>query len=117
MTKNQRGFDKDAFMAGFKQRLKRGAILIGVPLVCLFIVFLLLWNVFFRYVPPGKMLIVISKFGNKLDPERVLAHKDEMGIQEEVLGEGWHFITPVIYTTEVQDNTVIHPGKVGIVTA
>jgi len=77
----------------------------------------MLWNVFFRYVPPGKMLIVISKFGNKLDPERVLAHQDEMGIQEDVLGEGWHFIMPVIYTTEIQDNTVIHPGKVGVVTA
>jgi SPFH domain / Band 7 family len=117
MSKIFRNPDPDSFMAAFQQRLKRLAIVIGVPLIALLVVFLLLWNVFFRYVPPGHMLVVISKFGKKLDPERVLAEKDEMGVQREVLGEGWHFITPIIYTTEVRQNTTIEPGKVGIVTA
>src|SRR5262249_208425 len=34
-----------------------------------------------------------------------------------VLGEGWHFVMPVAYSSELEDNTIIEPGKVGIVTA
>ena len=34
-----------------------------------------------------------------------------------MFGEGWHFILPIAYTTEPEENTIIPPGKVGIVTA
>ena len=34
-----------------------------------------------------------------------------------MLGEGWHFVLPIVYSTEMEKNTDIPPGKVGIVTA
>jgi SPFH domain / Band 7 family len=116
MSTNQPSFAAGALATPLKQRVKRWAVLAGVPLACLLVVFALFWGVFFRYVPQGSMLIVITKFGKPLDPERVLAHEGEMGIQQDVLGEGWHFITPVVYATEVQPNTTIPEGKVGVVT-
>lgn len=70
-----------------------------------------------RYVPPGHMLVVISKAGDPLPEGEVLAERGQKGVQREVLGEGWHWVTPVLYTTELHPNVVIPPGKVGIVTA
>src|SRR5262249_35816601 len=67
--------------------------------------------------PPGKMLVVISKNGETLPDGEVLAGPGQKGIQREVRGEGYHLVWPIIYTTELHDNTVIEPGKVGIVTA
>lgn len=96
-------------------RLKRLAVVLVVPLVVLLILLLVLWNTFFKYVPPGKMLVVISKMGAPLDEGQVLAKAGQKGILEEVRGEGWHFIMPVIYSTELRENTVIAPGKIGIV--
>jgi len=34
-----------------------------------------------------------------------------------VLGEGYHFVWPVLYTTELHKLTIVPPGQVGIVTA
>jgi hypothetical protein len=99
-----------------RKRLKRRlAFLAAVPLVLL-ILFLMLWNLFFAYVPAGKVLVIVSKTGGPLDPNEVLAKSGQKGIQKEVLAEGWHFVMPVLYTTELKDLTVIKPGKVGIVT-
>jgi SPFH domain / Band 7 family len=97
--------------------IKRLAILWGVLTVVGLIVFLMLWRTFFTYVPPGKNLVIISKNGTPLPPGQVLAERGQKGVLREVKGEGWHFIMPVIYTTELEDNVVIPPGKVGIVTA
>jgi len=97
--------------------LKRIGLLVGLPLLAAFILMLILWKTFIHYVPPGKMLIVISKGGDLLDEGQVLARAGQKGILEEVRGEGWHFVMPIIYTTELKDNIVIEPGKVGIVTA
>jgi hypothetical protein len=105
------------FTPGRQALIKRWAIVIGVPLVAGLILFLMLWNVFFRYVPPGHMLVITAKNGKTLEPERTVARAGEQGIQEEVLAEGWHFITPVIYTTELHKNVEIPPGMAGIVTA
>jgi hypothetical protein len=46
----------------------------------------------------------------------VLAKPGQKGIQKEVRAEGWHFVMPVLYTSELKDLTVIKPGKLGIVT-
>jgi len=92
-------------------RWKRRLILIAVPIVAALLVFVVFWKVFFRYVPPGQMLVVISKNGDPLPTERVLAEKGEKGIQKEVLGEGYHFVWPIIYTTELHKNTVIPPQQ------
>jgi hypothetical protein len=88
----------------------------GSSLVVL-ILLVLTWNVFFKYVPPGMHLVVIAKNGDALDPGEVLAKPGQKGILKDVLGEGWHFITPIVYATELEENTVVPPGKVGTVTA
>ncbi|MGH7171848.1 MAG: SPFH domain-containing protein [Gemmataceae bacterium] len=89
----------------------------GLALLMLLLLSLMLWKVFFHYVPPGKMLVIISKNGTEVSDGRVLAREGEKGIQEKVLGEGWHYVTPVAYTTEQHPNVTIRPGHVGIVTA
>ena len=89
----------------------------SLSLLTLLLLSLMLWNVFFHYVPPGKMLVIISKNGTELSEGRVLAREGEKGIQEKVLGEGWHYVTPVVYATEQHPNVTIRPGHVGIVTA
>src|SRR5262245_3809670 len=98
-------------------RWKRLALLVGVPLVALLVLFLVLWNVFYRYVPPGHMLVVVAKNGAELDPGHVLARPGQKGIQRQVRGEGWHFVVPIVNTTERKKNGTIEPGKVGIVTS
>ncbi|HEY7327522.1 MAG TPA: SPFH domain-containing protein [Gemmataceae bacterium] len=77
----------------------------------------LLWHTFFHYVPPGSLLVITAKNGEPLEAGQVLAKEDQKGIQEKVLGEGWHYVTPIIYTTELKPNFFVRPGHVGIVTA
>jgi hypothetical protein len=98
-------------------RWKRRALVFGLPLFGLFLLLVLLWKMFFHYVPPGSMLVVISKNGDPLSEGQILAKEGQKGIQEAVLGEGWHFVWPILYTTELKPNIVVDPGKVGIVTA
>lgn len=98
-------------------RWKRLVLAIGAPLLALLLLLIILWNTFFHYVPPGKMLVIISKNGTELTDGRVLAREGEKGIQEKVLGEGWHYVTPIVYTTEEKPNVIVRPGHVGIVTA
>jgi uncharacterized membrane protein YqiK len=90
-----------------------------VPPLLLLAILLLLWNTFFQYVPPGKMLIIIAKTGDDLPRDQVVAEKGQKGIQKEVLGEGWHFVMPIYYTTtgKLEDIQIVPPNKVGIVTA
>ncbi len=96
-------------------RLRRVALAVGVPLIGALLFLLILWHTFFHYVPPGHMLIVVSKNGEPLDPDEVLAGPGQKGIQKEVLGEGWHFVMPVVFTTELRKNLEVPPGQVGIV--
>jgi hypothetical protein len=96
---------------------RRIALFWGVVVALGLVVFLLTWNTFFKYVPPGKHLVVIAKNGAPLDPGEVLAGDGQKGIQRQVKGEGWHFVMPIVYETSLEENTVIPPGKVGLVTA
>jgi hypothetical protein len=82
-------------------------------------VFLLLtWRTFFKYVPPGKHRVVITKTGKAVPSGHILAEEGEQGPQKKVLGEGWHFVMPIINAVEdEEENTVIPAGKVGLVTA
>jgi hypothetical protein len=98
-------------------RWKRLFLAFTVPVLLFLVLLLILWNVFFHYVPPGQMLVIVSKNGTELTGGRVLAREGEKGIQEKVLGEGWHYVTPIIYTTERMPNVIIRPGHVGVVTA
>jgi hypothetical protein len=96
---------------------KRALIAWGVILVVVLIVVWMTWSAFFVYVPTGKHLVIVAKDGSPLPPDHVLAEKGEKGVRREVLGEGWHFVLPIAYTTELEDNTLVPPGKVGVVTA
>jgi hypothetical protein len=105
------------FSAERGRRWRRGSRLICLSLLAGLVLLIVFWNVFFRYVPPGKMLVVIAKTGDKMAENQFMAEPDQQGPQREVLGEGWHFVLPIVYTSELKDNVVIPPGKVGIVTA
>lgn len=65
---------------------------------------------FLRHVPSGQMLVVVSKFGDPLAEGQILAGPGQKGVRERVLGEGWHFVWPVMFETELKPNIVV-PGK------
>ena len=77
-------------------QMLQGLALSGGIVLLLVLFFLhLSWRTLFHYVEPGQMLVVIAKTGTPLPPGQILAHKGQKGIQEEVLGEGRHFVMPV----------------------
>lgn len=91
--------------------------LVSVSLVLTF------WSKFIHHVPSGHMLVVVSKIGQPLGEGQILAKPGQKGIEEHVRGEGWHFVWPVLYQTEIKPNIVV-PGtkgtetpKIGIVKA
>jgi hypothetical protein len=96
---------------------KRLAVAWSIIALVIIVFVLLTWNTFFTYVPPGRHMVIISKNGEKLPQGEVLAKEGQQGIQKEVKGEGWHFVMPILYSVELEENTLIPPGKVGIVTA
>ena len=69
------------------------------------------------YVDPGQMAIVIAKSGEALPPGQILAGEGQKGIREAVLGEGRHFLDPILYDVEIRPVVTIPPGKVGLVTS
>jgi hypothetical protein len=98
-------------------RWKRLLVGWGVLTLVFLVLLLILWNAFFTYVPPGRHLVITARDGAPLPAGHVLAEHGQKGILREVLGEGWHFVLPIAYSAEVEDNTVVPAGKVGIVTA
>lgn len=78
---------------------------------------LIVWYEFFVYVGPNEHLVLTHREGKPLPAGQVLAEPGEKGIQKKVEGEGWHFVMPIVYSSELEENTFIPPGKVGIVTA
>ncbi len=111
--------EHDDFHDGFRSRnpWKRIAIVWGGLVVAALIVLLLTWNAFFKYVPAGKHLVITANNGTQPEPGQKLVDEGQKGIQRNVKGEGWHFVMPILYTAELEDNTLIPPGKIGIVTA
>ena len=110
----------DSFEFGYNikslRRWRRTFIVWGVLLLIVLCLVALVWNSFFVYVHPGEHLVITAKDGEPLAPGHVLAETGQKGIQREVLGEGWHFVLPIVYSAEREKNTDIPPGKVGIVT-
>jgi len=101
-------------------------LILFVLIVCVSLVYSFR-KFFLHHVPSGHMLVVIAKSGEPLAEGPLLAGPGQMGIREEVYGEGWHFVWPVFYKTEIKPNIVvpaakksakgIEPAKVGIVKA
>jgi hypothetical protein len=102
-------------MRGFPWR--RWVLAIGLPVLAALVFLIVTWNAFFKYVPPGKILVLVSKNGAALPAGQMLAEPGQKGVLREVLAEGWHFVMPVIYTTELKDLTVIPSNKAGVVTS
>src|SRR4051812_2212336 len=84
-----------------RERWKRRALAYGIPVLLILLLMALLWNTFFHYVPPGRILVIVAKNGDPLPPNEVVADPGHKGIQRAVLGEGWHFVLPIVYTTEL----------------
>lgn len=85
--------------------------------VAVFLTLTVAYMEFFVHVPPGHMLITMSNSGDELPSGTILAKPGQKGIQEEVLGEGLHFVMPYFYSTEIATLTEIPPGKIGFVTS
>ena len=75
------------------------------------------WGFCRFYVEPDEMAVVTAKTGSELPPGQILAKKGQRGIQEDVLGEGRHFLNPWLYEREIRPVVIVPPGKVGVVTS
>ncbi|MBN1268095.1 MAG: band 7 protein, partial [Kiritimatiellae bacterium] len=91
--------------------------ILTVLLVAALAWFIWTWGFCRFYVDPNEMAVITAKVGDPLDPGRILAKAGQKGIQEDVLGEGRHFLNPILYERQVLPVTVIEPGKVGVVTS
>ena len=73
------------------------------------------WTVMRVYVPPGKALMVINKFGGELPSHLIVVPKDGefsdcKGVQEELRGPGRYFLNPLEYDTKLENLTTIPAG-------
>ena len=76
------------------------------------------WGFCRFYVGPDQMAVITAKTGEALPPGQILAKKGQKGIQEDVLGEGRHFLNPIsVRTRDPCRWSMIPPGKVGMVTS
>ncbi len=79
--------------------------------------FIWTWGFCRFYVDSDEMAIVTANNGKPLPPGQILAGKGQKGIQKDVLGEGRHFLNPIMYKRDIVRTVTILPGKVGIVTS
>ncbi|MBI3724463.1 hypothetical protein HY251_10995, partial [bacterium] len=103
--------------AGVIAAVKRTAITLGVIVLVATCLLASAWHSVFHYVGPKKILIVKTKTGDDMPPGQLLAKPGQKGIQEEVLGEGRHFILPIVNEVEEAAAVEIGAHEVGIVTA
>ncbi len=97
-----------------KHRAARAGIA-GLALGVLF-VFVVVSSV--RYVPDGKVGIVVKNVGARSLPQgKVIAVNGEKGAQAEVLMPGWHpWLWPVVYNVELENWVEIGDGEIGHIT-
>ncbi len=93
------------------------SIIAAAIALILFIVFIWEWGFCRFYVYPDQMAVITAKTGAALKPGQILAREGQMGIQEQVLGEGRHFRNPYQYNIQIMPVIDIPPGKIGVVTA
>ncbi len=68
-------------------------------------------------VEPGKVMVLVRKYGDAIPPDQVIAVKDnEKGILEKVFAPGRYYISQWEYDTYFFDMVKIEPGYRGIVT-
>ena len=91
---------------------------IVIPIVGTIVVILALVMIYQSIVVVGgKEIALIERrwFGKKMPQGRVVAMKDEVGIQARTLGPGMHFLIPFIYTAKKSEFSEIMDGKVGLI--
>lgn len=97
-------------------RIKTIALGLVVLVVGLFVIYeAVKWTVTRVYVPPGKALMVINKFGPALPPELIAVpmsgdYSGSKGVQEQLRSPGRYFINPLVNDTQLIDLTVIPAG-------
>jgi uncharacterized membrane protein YqiK len=100
-----------------KSALRRWALVTALPVAAALVFLTLTWKTFFKYVEPKEILVLVSNNGAALPEGEVLADPGQKGVQRAVLGPGYHFVTPILYTAELKPLTVIPSGHAGVVTA
>jgi regulator of protease activity HflC (stomatin/prohibitin superfamily) len=95
--------------------MKKGLLLLVVATLVSY--FIWEWGFCRFYVKPGYMAIITAKTGTPLPPGQILAQKGQLGVQENPLGEGRHFLNPFFYEVSVIPAVKIPPGMIGVVTA
>ncbi len=98
---------------------KIGLMVVVLVVVCAVVVGWGVWHWGFCrfYVDVGQMAIVTSMDGRDLEPGQILAKPGQKGVLEEPLGEGRHFLNPMIHEWKIVPAIRIQPGKVGVVTS
>lgn len=108
-------------MEAMMTRVKRLATATAVLLAFGLCLLASAWNMVFHYVEPGEVLVVISKTGEDLPAGKLIAQPGQKGPLEHVLGEGRHFVLPVLYEVENHKladlNMLIEPYQIGVVRA
>ncbi|MCZ6691015.1 MAG: SPFH domain-containing protein [Planctomycetota bacterium] len=102
-------------MTQWWNRIRAAGATLVVVAIALLIFARLTFSTFFKYVEPGEMLVITSKTGDQAPEGQLLVDEGMKGILKEVLGEGRHFIWPVLYETERFKVVDIPAGKIGIV--
>jgi hypothetical protein len=92
-------------------------VIAGVALTAGFLWVVWMWGFCRFYVAPDQMAVINSKAGDDLAPGQILAKTGQKGMQETVLGEGRHFLNPILFEYKLENVTVIPPGKIGVVTS
>jgi len=100
-------------------KIKSGPARAGIAGLALGVLFVFVTVSSVRYVPDGKVGIVVKNVGAKSLPQgKVLAVNGEKGAQAEVLMPGWHpWLWPVVYNVELEDWVKIDDDEIGLVTA
>jgi regulator of protease activity HflC (stomatin/prohibitin superfamily) len=94
-----------------------GTFIVSILVVVGLTWFIWTWGFCRFYVEPNEMAVITAKVGEPLPPGQILAKEGQKGIQRTVLGEGRHFLNPILYEREIVPVIIIPPGKVGVVTS
>ena len=91
----------------------------AVPLFALltFVFFAISGMLTIVQVPPGHIGIVYSMVGADLPVDQLLANDKQKGVWEEFLTPGWHVINPLWIKVEIQPDTIVPAGMVGVQTS
>ena len=90
---------------------------LSIAIIILGVWFIWTWGFCRFYINPDQMAVITAKIGRQLSPDQILADPGQKGIQANVLGEGRHFLNPILYEREIRPVVLIPAGKIGIVTS